>query len=141
MSDEKAAVKLSTRSWHYKLIRFILGSAAPTPQNMHNLCPYFWLLVFSILVSPVVAPIKLIIKGIFWFLEGLVTLIEKSWVIPACESYETNLSDLDLYQIMKWDMKLKKLYASYNKIDNDFSSNRKEAAYKMWEKRYGKWTD
>ncbi len=63
MSDEKAAVKLSTRSWHYKLVKFILGSAAPTPTNMHNLCPYFWLLVFSILITPIWGPLKLIARG------------------------------------------------------------------------------
>lgn len=138
MSEEKAAVKLSTRSWHYKLMRFILGSAAPTPQNMHNLCPYFWLLIFSMLVSPIVAPLKLIWKVFVWLLEGLATFVENTMIIPACESYEENLSDMDLYQIIDWDMKLKKLYASYHNVDNAFSSERKKSAYKIWEERYGK---
>jgi len=137
MRGEKAAVKLSTRSWHYKLIRFILGSAAPTPQNMHNLCPYFWLLVFSMLVTPVVVPLKLVWKVFVWLLEGFANFVERVLVIPACESYEENLSDLDLYQIIEWDMKIKKIYAVYNKIDNDYSYERKQTAYKIWEKRHG----
>ncbi|MHA1677864.1 MAG: hypothetical protein ACTSW3_03665 [Promethearchaeota archaeon] len=138
MNDEKAAVKLSTRSWHYKLIKFILGSAAPTPNNMYNLCPYFWLLIFSILVTPVWGPLKLIFNGLAKVMGVIDEFIAKTWITPACISYEEKLSDLDLYQIMQWGKKIKRMYASFNDIDNYYTSNRKEAAYKIWEKRYEK---
>jgi len=47
-------MKVSMKSWHYRLMKYILGSNTPTPQTMQNGCPYFWLLVFCLLVSPFV---------------------------------------------------------------------------------------
>jgi len=45
-------MKVSMKSWHYRLMKYVLRSNVPTPQTMQNGCPYFWLLVFSILVVP-----------------------------------------------------------------------------------------
>jgi len=75
--EEKATVLLSTKSWHYRFMKLVLGKVAPTPENMHNLCPYFWLLVFSLLVCIVVLPIKGIIKVLLWFEVGYNTLLDK----------------------------------------------------------------
>ena len=47
-------MKVSMKSWHYRLMKYILGSNTPTPQTMQNGCPYFWLLVFCLLVTPFV---------------------------------------------------------------------------------------
>lgn len=47
-------MKISMKSWHYRLIRYILGNNAPTPKTMQNGCPYFWLLIFCLIVSPIV---------------------------------------------------------------------------------------
>lgn len=43
---------VSKNSWHYKLMKFVLKNNAPTPKTMQNGCPYFWLLIFSIIVLP-----------------------------------------------------------------------------------------
>lgn len=45
-------MKVSMKSWHYRLMKWVLGSNVPTPKTMQNGCPYFWLLVFSLIVSP-----------------------------------------------------------------------------------------
>ena len=69
---------VSKKSWHYKLIKFVLKDNAPTPKTMQNGCPYFWLLIFSILILPflflgkaIVWLLLLIPKGYIQFLEFL----------------------------------------------------------------------
>lgn len=44
-------VVLNKNSWHRKLQGYVLGK----PEEFPNLCPYFWLTVFCMLVSPYVA--------------------------------------------------------------------------------------
>jgi len=133
--SEKASVKLSTKSWHYKLIKFILGSAAPTPYNMHNLCPYFWLLVFSLLAAPIVAPIKGVAKLLFWFFDGFAALLEKSLLFPVAENWQRNLTDFDVYQIWSWDQELSKIYKSVHKKEG--VPDNSEFAKIWWENKYG----
>jgi len=46
-ADKPKLMRVSLKSWHYRLVKFVLGSNAPTPKTMQNGCPYFWLLMFS----------------------------------------------------------------------------------------------
>lgn len=135
--SEKATVKMTTKSWHYKLVKLVLGSAAPTPQNMHNLCPYFWLMVFSILVCPLVLPIK----GVIWLVKtvdkGIQDFVYGSMIIPSAESWESKLDDLDVWQIFNHDMKIKKVYAKAFG-DKYAGVNRDDFVFKWWEKKYNK---
>jgi hypothetical protein len=114
---EKASVQLSTKTWHYKLIKWTLGSKAPTPQNMHNLCPYFWLMVFSIIIQPVFAPLK----AVYLLLNGLVTLMEKTidaGTYPVAHDWFDNMSDTEAYLLWEnwWygDEALEKVKIPYN---------------------------
>lgn len=45
-------MRISLKSWHYRLIKFVLKDNAPTPKTMQNGCPYFWLLILSIFALP-----------------------------------------------------------------------------------------
>jgi hypothetical protein len=70
---------VSKNSWHYKLLKYVLKDNAPTPKDMQNGCPYFWLLIFSVIVLPFVLLFKtikwvilLIPRLIFFALEQLV---------------------------------------------------------------------
>lgn len=70
---------VSKNSWHYKLLKYILTDSAPTPKDMQNGCPYFWLLIFSMIALPFVLLFKavewivlLIPEFIFWVLKQLV---------------------------------------------------------------------
>ena len=133
--SEKASVKLSTKSWHYKLIRFILGGIAPTPENMFNLCPYFWLLVLSLLVTPVVAPLKLIYLAFARMFDGLANLMDKLIILPSAERWEDGLSDLDVYQILRWDKALQKFYKMAH-FKNDNYHAKELFAYQWWRETY-----
>ncbi len=137
MTQEKASVKLSTKKWHYKLVKFILGRMAPTPQNMHNLCPYFWLLVFSILVTPVYGPLKLLVMGFGKGLDGLANLMDKYLIIPAADAWGDKLTDLDAWQILSWDYEIKKIYRTVYGDDDNFM-NKEKFVYDWWRKEHKK---
>jgi len=48
-SDKPKLMRVKRDSLHYKLVKYVLGDKAPTPKTMQNGCPYFWLLLFSVL--------------------------------------------------------------------------------------------
>ncbi len=79
VAEKPKLMRVSKHSWHYKLLKYVLRSNAPTPQDMQNGCPYFWLLVFSMFVVPFIQLFKgakwtllLIPKMLFWVLEQMV---------------------------------------------------------------------
>lgn len=66
-------MKVSMKSWHYRLMKYVLRSNVPTPQTMQNGCPYFWLLVFSLLV----VPFLFVLRGFWSFCLGFPYLFWK----------------------------------------------------------------
>jgi hypothetical protein len=132
---EKAFITLSTKSWHYKLIKAVLCDAAPTPKNMHNFCPYFWLLVFSLLTCWLVIPIR----GFFWLLTKLVialnNIADSLITEPSATKWENSLTDYDVWQIWKRDKKISKSYLKHNKEEYLLPT---EFVSRWWEKKYGK---
>lgn len=74
-------MRISLKSWHYRLIQYILRDNAPTPKTMQNGCPYFWLLVLSLFALPFVLLGKgvkflalLVPRLLFWCLEKFVDM-------------------------------------------------------------------
>lgn len=47
-------INLSRTSWHRRLQRYVLGLSTYRADDFPNLCPYFWLTVFCLLVVPFV---------------------------------------------------------------------------------------
>lgn len=135
--SEKASVKMSTKSWHYKLVKLVLGSAAPTPYNMHNLCPYFWLMIFSLLVSPIVLPIKAVIWAVMKIDKGVQNFVYGSMVVPAAQSWESKLSDLDVFQIFNQETNIKKIYKKAFGVEGAYL-DRDSFVFDWWEKKYNK---
>jgi hypothetical protein len=135
--SEKASVKLSTKKWHYKLIQFILGSYAPTPQNMHNLCPYFWLLVFSILVTPVFGPFKLLYLALAYMADSITDMMDRLIIIPSAQKWEDGLTELDVYQILQWDKSIQKFYQKVH-YGNDGYCSKEKFAYNWFRDTYNK---
>ena len=134
---EKATVKLNTKSWHYRFMKFVLGSIAPTPQNMHNLCPYFWLLIFSILVSPIVLPIKVFFNFFMWIIRGWENFLNKFMISPAAKTWEEKLTELDVYQIFYANKQIKKFYRILHGDDDNYI-NRDDFVYNWFKKTYNK---
>jgi hypothetical protein len=116
-SEKPKLMRVSMKSWHYRLIKFVLGSNAPTPKTMQNGCPYFWLLLFSLFIVIFVL-LGHLIKFIFlsipkMLLWGLKKLT-KGWVM--------NLDERQVYG-MYWNNDTKmpmtaKIY--FDKSDENF---------------------
>jgi len=107
---EKPGFKISTKKWHYKLIKFVLGNGAPTPQNMHNLCPYFWLLIFSMFASIFVVIAKVISKTFGWLFKKFDHFIDFILVEPSARSWFNDLSELDVHRLYTRDKSVSNLY-------------------------------
>lgn len=120
-ADKPKLMRVSLRSWHYRLVKFVLGENAPTPKTMQNGCPYFWLLIFSlfafsfvVLWQAIKSSFMLIPQALVWGLEKLT----ENWVV--------SVNDEQAYEIL-WNGKYSefakmpvtaKMY--FDKTDNEF---------------------
>lgn len=99
---------ITKNDWHYKLIKFTWGI---DPSMFKNLCPYFWLTIASIFVSPFVAVFKMFV-GIFELIGKAIGKVLLS-IYDSYEenSYEAFLDTLDESQIyyMKYERSWKKV--------------------------------
>ena len=87
-------MRVSLKSWHYRLIKYILGDNAPTPRTMQNGCPYFWLLVLSMFVLP----FKVIVEGVKIILNGFHASI--TWCLKAIvDGWLTSIDDVMAYEL------------------------------------------
>jgi len=79
MEEKLSLIKLSTKSWHFKLNQYVYGSKIIN-TNIKNLCPYFWMLLLAIIIVPFVATIKIL------FLKPIIFIINKN-----NENFEKNV--------------------------------------------------
>ena len=93
MDQQRSEIKLSPKSWHARLINWVFGFS---PKDFRNLCPYFWLLIASIILFCLVTPFKLIIKILNWIAGRISGMIEKS-TEASFESFIDNLNKGELY--------------------------------------------
>lgn len=155
VADKPKLMRVDKKSWHYRLVQYVLKSNAPTPQDMQNGCPYFWLAVFSMLVVPFIQLYKLvkwivllIPKGLFWVLEQMVN----TWIAglddeAAYEIYNEGRysSNVKMPQTAKiffdnsddsfFEFFLSKKYKNLDKADPDYSAKRVEIREKWTEWR------
>jgi len=152
-ADKPKLMRVSLKSWHYRLIKYVMRDNAPTPKTMQNGCPYFWLLVFSVLVVPFILLFKavkwvvlLVPKMLFWVLEQMV----ESWVaglddevaydtyyngtygnkkIPKTAQIYFQNSDDDFFEFF-----LSKKYKNLNPDDKDYAEKKEEMRnkWKVW---------
>jgi len=142
-------MRVSKNSWHYGLLKYVLRDSAPTPKDMQNGCPYFWLLIFSVLVLPFILIFKavkwivlLIPKFIFFILEELVN----SWIaglddeaaydlgvnggygktkLPqTAKIFLNNTDDVGRYDL--FELFLKQKYKKISKNDPEYTKKCKE---------------
>lgn len=101
LNEKKSSVSISEKDWHFRLINYVLGDFAPTSRDMHNLCPYFWLLVFSLITVPFVGAFK-ISKKIFFKIGDF---LEKTILGPLdakiALSFQNKINDDDVYNYYK----------------------------------------
>jgi len=102
-SEYPKLMAVSMRSWHYHLVKYVLGSGAPTPETMRNGCPYFWLFIFSLFVCTFVFIGSMIKKVAMLFDSGIQKFFDvliDHWLLNVGESemYDYAQNDGDYYK-------------------------------------------
>lgn len=113
-AEKPKLMRVSMKSWHYRLVKYVLGNNAPTPKTMQNGCPYFWLLIFSIIVSPFKYTVSLFVELILLFPNLLLKALESS-----IDNWIVNIEDEQIYGY----------YYSYNKYGNNYLKIPAKAKY------------
>lgn len=124
-------VKLSSNSWHAKLHIWTFGRV----EMRHNLCPYFWLTVFCIIVSPFVALgkfVKVSVLKVLGVIDNIVEHFEnkkKAIEITKIETSAKALSVQDAYVLFRdlfitWEGGLAYNWASFNEKQHE--------VWKLW---------
>jgi hypothetical protein len=99
-SAKPKLMRVSLKSWHYRLIKFVLRNNAPTPQTMQNGCPYFWLLIFAIFACSFVALWKAVKTIVLLIPKLFLSLLKKSvdaWILSLddVEAYDMYMDEKD----------------------------------------------
>ena len=160
IADKPKLMRVSKKSWHYRLLKYVLKSQAPTPHDMQNGCPYFWLVLFSILVVPFIQLYKaikwvilLIPEILFWVLKQLVlgwiaglddeAAYELNWngrygetKMPKTAKIFFDNSDDDFFSLF-----LSQKYKVGNPNDADYAEKQAEikAKWETWRKETAAW--
>lgn len=149
VAEHPKLMQVSKNSWHYKLMKYVLRSNTPTPKDMQNGCPYFWLLLFSIIVVPFILIAKSIYyvvmlfpKALFWVLGQMIN----NWISELEDEVAYDMywgGDSKMPRTAKiffdnsddsfYDFFLSKKYANLDKKDPDYNEKRVEIREK-WEK-------
>ena len=123
VAEHPKLMRISKKSWHYGLLKYVLRSNAPTPTDMQNGCPYFWLVAFSILVLPFLLIFKaikfavlLVPKMLFWVLEQMVL----NWIAGLDEEAAYELQYNGNYSSKTSMPKTAKVF--FDNSDDDFFS-------------------
>jgi hypothetical protein len=96
---------LKKKSWHHYLMEFLWGL---TYKNFPNMCPYFWLTVVNVIISPLAVPLWAIIKLIVRASNALneyITRVQEENALERLEamrkSLETGKPNKDLLILLK----------------------------------------
>lgn len=98
MEQHRSEIKLSSKSWHARLINWTFGFKT---KDFKNLCPYFWLMIASIFLFIPITPFKLIYLGfsklVRMFCNYIYRQTEKSF-----ENLPQELSDGELFLLYSY---------------------------------------
>ena len=141
-------IKLSKNDWHFKYQMYLWMLKDPYQlMNFNNLCPYFWILIGSFLVTPFLLPISFVVNSY----KYLSKKIYDKWIYPRrkrkAEEWYNSLDDQEVYKIFD----LKNDYNVYNYLKY-LELNWREELVKKWLKenkkikdvnidRYYNWSD
>lgn len=94
---------LSKNSWHLKLMKYMWGF---THKDFSHICPYFWLSIFNVIISPIFLPVKFIIWNILPFIFKYIVLVIK-WIMKQIIKFIEHIGDISdewaLKQQQKWE--------------------------------------
>lgn len=119
-------VKLSKKSWHYKLMKFTWGQSTP---NLWSFCPYFWLTIFNFIILP----ITLVVRGF----QEFVKFLDRKLFIEPYERFLKAMAEDELFigAVLDHDVSSKKIpqKSMFKKRSIwDFASDLEKYLVKKW---------
>jgi hypothetical protein len=119
-------VKLSKKSWHYKLMKLTWGQNTP---NLWSFCPYFWLTIFNFFVLP----ITLVIRGF----QGFINFLDRKLFIEPYERFLSEKSEDEIFigALFDQDLPTKKIpqRSMFKKRDRwDFTRDMENYLVNKW---------
>jgi len=92
-------VKLKKNGWHYHLQVFVIGDHA---ERRFNLCPYFWITVFCLITSPIVAVVKLFYFILNEAFERVTAFLDEYFCKPLDSFFTAHASSKVLKNMWKY---------------------------------------
>lgn len=121
----------SKNAWHVKLFKWIYGTD-PT-QTFNTMCPYFWSMVVTLLLLPLILVIKLFGKGGTSFLNSLESY-KRNKQEKAIEVLAEKCAKKDLTDEEAFNIKSSKCWSKYYfYIDIDLYQNINDKSRKHYE--------
>ena len=99
MEEKEKLVKLSEKSWHYKLLKWTWGI---DPKEFKNLCPYFWLCIAGVLFIPITLVKKLFVRIKLTLEFRNKQKQEQREELLRTERENLELSEEEIYQIFRF---------------------------------------
>ena len=131
-------VTLKTTGWYNKLQKWTLGKNKP---NLFSLCPYFWLTIFCIVISP----FTLIYKCFNYIFNNINNYFDKQY-----ESWLLNMNIEDIvelrenYKFKNKPFTLRKISASrsyYNWVDLQLTKMSYDELHELYDLSYNTWLE
>ena len=135
-------IKLSRNSWHYRIQSYLFGK----PPFLDNFCPYFWLSIFCLMISPFVG-LFIGCKKLYFFcvsiLEKLLFPVYKTADLiqeNICEPFLNNryraFSDSKIYYLYEkaYDYKNVQLSSGYGNLKLGRKCSQE---FEIWKKAMG----
>lgn len=110
-------VNLKSDGWYNRLQEYVLGYNKP---DLFSLCPYFWLTIFCVIVSPFVFIYKQFMAGIIF----INSVFNKLFINDSVNNYISNMT-IDEITALTYDYEkvkiknlfVRRLYDSYDIIN------------------------
>ena len=138
-AEKPKLMRISLKSWHYRLIKFVLRDNAPTPKTMQNGCPYFWLLILSILALPfklIGVALREIVMFFPKMFDKFIEYAAENWTQEIDDRYAYDLYYNGSYSLRKKlpltsKLHIKKKRGSLGIYGDDFLSTYLETKYNI----------
>lgn len=129
-------------SWHRKLQKYVLNLGDRSWDDMPNLCPYFWLTIFCLLIVPFIFLFRIartgfggMVVGISWLIENLIfTPLDNFVFNPMYENRARELDGIDVYRAYRRGDRVFKKWLDLHPGEADALIAKYKAEWEKWKR-------
>jgi hypothetical protein len=142
-------VTLNRNGWHRRLQHYVLGIKPGAQDDFPNLCPYFWLTVFCLLVVPFIwlvrGPVMGVLRSLAFAIEMLATVINTvaDIIVRPVNEYVCKRLDQWLVEPKVKSLAPDEVFALYKRGKKRdywlFKRWEREVGQEHWDKQFGEY--